>query len=59
MHGDNTSEALSEMDEIKVRIIKEEEGYDKTFHNAQQDFAEKNKMKLSENELQNKIDKMK
>lgn len=49
-------EAITEINNIVDNISKEEEQYDKTFHNAQRDFATKNKMKLVENELQKKID---
>ena len=53
--GDSTSNGAAEMNSIVERVTKEEEGYDKNFHNAQKDFAEKNNMKLQENELQKKI----
>jgi len=56
---DATTEGVTEMNNIVNKITKEEEGYDKAFHNAQQDFAEKNHIKLGENEMQKKIDKMK
>ena len=44
------------MNDIVDKISKEEEKFDKTFRNAQKDFAQKNKMKLIENDLQKKID---
>jgi hypothetical protein len=54
---DITSEDITEMSDIVEKITKEEEGYDKAFHNAQKNFADKNKMKLMENEMQKKFDK--
>jgi hypothetical protein len=57
--GDSTSEGVVEMNSIVERVTKEEESYDKSFHNAQKDFAEKNNMKLTGNELQKNIDQMK
>ncbi len=41
----------SEIQRIIKKITREEEGLDKAFHNAQNDFAKKNNMKLRENEL--------
>jgi len=58
-HGETTSEGVAEMNGIVEKITKEEEGYDKIFHNAQKDFAEKNNLRLSDNEMQKKIDKIK
>jgi hypothetical protein len=52
-----TPEDIEEMQNIVEKITREEEGYDKTFHNAQKNFADKNKMKLMENEMQKKFDK--
>ncbi len=37
---------------IVEQITRDEENYDKTFHNAQVDFAKKNHMKLIENKMQ-------
>lgn len=51
-----TDEDIVEMNDIVDKISKEEEKFDKTFRNAQKDFAQKNKMKLIENDLQKKID---
>ena len=56
--GDQTEEGVGEMNNIVEKITKEEEQYDKAFHNAQRSFAEKNKMKLVDNEIQKKIDEM-
>lgn len=53
------AEAMTEINDIVDKISKEEEKFDKDFHNAQRDFATKNKMKLVENELQKKIDESK
>ncbi len=55
---DMTESDIEEMDKIVDKISKEEEGFDKTFHNAQRDFANRNKMKLRENEMQKEIDKL-
>jgi hypothetical protein len=56
--GAFTEEGVAEMDGIVERISREEEGYDKAFHNAQKDFAVKNNMKLTDNEMQKQIDKL-
>jgi hypothetical protein len=56
--GDATEEGIAEMNRIVGDITKEEEKYDKAFHNAQKNFADKNNMKLGANEMQKKIDKM-
>jgi len=53
-----TEEGVTEMNTIVEDITKEEDALDKDFHNAQKDFATKNKMKLTENDMQKKIDKM-
>jgi hypothetical protein len=50
---------VAEMNGIVSQISKEEESYDKVFHNAQRDFAQKNNMSLEENEMQKKMEKMK
>jgi hypothetical protein len=52
-----TSEDMEEMQRIVDKITREEEGFDKSFHNAQKNFADKNNMKLAENEMQKKFDK--
>lgn len=56
--GDQTEEGAAEMNRIVEKLSKEEEQLDKAFHNAQQNFADRNKMKLEVNEMQKKIDKM-
>lgn len=43
---------------IVERITREEEGFDKSFQNAQKAFVKKNKMELKENEMQKEIDKL-
>jgi hypothetical protein len=53
---DITEDDMAEMNRIVDKISKEEEGFDKAFHSAQNDFAKKNNMKLRENEMQKKID---
>ncbi|HEY6064497.1 MAG TPA: hypothetical protein VIV35_12850 [Chitinophagaceae bacterium] len=52
-----TSEDIEEMKKIVDKITRDEEGFDKSFHNAQKNFADKNNMKLMENEMQKKFDK--
>ena len=56
--GAETQAGQDEMKSIVASITEQEEGYDKRFHNAQKDFAEKNHIKLAENEMQKKIDNM-
>ena len=52
-----TEDAVAEMDRIVDKITVEEEKFDKVFHNAQGDFARKNNIRLSENDMQKKFDK--
>ena len=52
-----TTEDQDEMKRIVDKITREEEGFDKSFHNAQKNFADKNHMKLMENDMQKKFDK--
>lgn len=52
-------EGIIEMNGIVEKISKEEEKLDKDFHNAQKKFAEQNKMKLIENDLQKNTDERK
>jgi hypothetical protein len=54
---DMTTEDIEEMENIVKKITREEEGVDKSFHNAQKSFADKNHMKLTENEMQKKFEK--
>ncbi len=54
---DMTNEDIEEMKKIVDKITRDEEGFDKSFHNAQKNFADKNHMKLIENEMQKKFDK--
>jgi len=54
---DMTAEDMNEMKKIVDKITREEERFDKSFHNAQKNFADKNNMKLMENEMQKKFDK--
>ena len=56
--GAYTEEGVAKMNNIVDQISREEEKFDKAFHNAQQDFAEKNRMKLTDNEMQQQIDRM-
>lgn len=53
-----TQEGQDEMNKIVDNITREEEKYDKEFHNAQRSFADKNNMRLRENEMQDKINKL-
>jgi hypothetical protein len=46
------------INDIIEKLTVDEEKYDKVFHNAQRDFAKKNKMKLMDNEMQKEIDQM-
>jgi hypothetical protein len=52
-----TNEDIEEMKKIVEKITRVEEGVDKSFHNAQKNFADKNNIKLMENEMQKKIEK--
>ncbi len=52
-----TNEEIEEMQRIVGKITREEEGFDKSFHNAQKNFADKNNMKLMKNEMQKKFEK--
>ena len=56
--GAETPEGMDEMNRIVDKITRDEEKYDKEFHNAQGDFARKNNMRLKENEMQKKIDEL-
>jgi hypothetical protein len=49
--GDLTQDDMDEMERIVKKITKEEESFDKAFHNAQRAFADKNNMKLRDNPL--------
>jgi hypothetical protein len=53
-----TQEGVDEMNRIVDKITRDEEKYDKAFHNAQRDFAKKNNMRLKDNEMQKEIDKL-
>lgn len=55
---ENTDEADEQINNVVELLTKEEEKVDKAFHNAQKDFAKKNKMKLIDNQMQKKIDAM-
>lgn len=52
-----TEEDVAAANAIVEKISKEEEGLDKAFKNAQQDYAEKHKMKLMNNKAQKDIEK--
>ena len=52
-----TNEELEEMKDIVGKITRDEEGYDKSFHNIQKNFADKNNIKLTENKMQKKFEK--
>ncbi len=53
-----TEEDVATVNSIVDRIGKEEEGYDKRFHEAQQRYADKNNMKLTDNKMQKELDKV-
>ena len=55
----STEEGSAEINNIVEKITKEEENFYKAFHNSQKDFADKNKMKLMDNNVQKEIDKIK
>lgn len=55
--GIDVATAEQEVNAIVERLSKEEEGYDRSFHKAQQAFADKNNMKLTENKMQKEFDK--
>ncbi len=54
---DITQDDVDEIDRIVKKITREEEGFDKAFHNAQNDFAKKNNMKLRENPVMKELNK--
>jgi hypothetical protein len=54
---DAINETSAEINRIIQKVTREEENYDKAFHNAQQHYAEKNNMKLTENRIQKEIEK--
>ena len=57
--GENmTAEGGTEMQEIVDRMSKKEEKYDRDFRKAQLEFAKNNNLKLTENEMQKKIDEV-
>jgi hypothetical protein len=49
-HGRQTREGIDETKRVIDKITLEEETYDKSFHNTQKDFAERNNMKIKEAE---------
>ena len=51
-------DADDQLDKVLAKLTEEEERVDKAFHNAQKNFATKNKMKLMENKMQKDIDNM-
>lgn len=55
---DITEEDAANANSIIERISKEEEGYDKRFHEAQRNYADKNNMKLTDNKMQKELDKL-
>jgi adenylate cyclase class IV len=55
--GDHiTVEDVQRLDAIQARLTEEETERDKHFQNAQQEFAERNNLRLRTNEIQEKID---
>lgn len=55
-HDDMTEEGVAELKDILDQMKREEEKFDKTFHNSQEKFAEKNHLGLKDNEVQKQID---
>jgi len=53
---DKTEEGITELNDIIDQMRREEEKFDKAFHNAQETFAKKNHLRLMENKLQKRID---
>ena len=51
-----TGDDFQRIDSIQTAIMDKESELDKRLHNAQADFAQKNRMSLPENELQKKVD---
>ena len=51
------TKAQAGIQDIIAKVTKEEEGYDKDFHNAQEKYAQKNNMRLTENKIQKEIEK--
>lgn len=56
--GMATEEGMARMNEIVEKVSKEEDGFDARFEAAQNAFAKANGMRLEENSMQKKIDKM-
>jgi hypothetical protein len=53
-----TPEDVTEANRIVDKVGKEEEVFDDAFRRAQEDFADKNRMKLMDNKMQKEVDKM-
>lgn len=53
-----TQDDVAEANRIVDQIGKEEEGFDKAFHTAQENYATKNNMKLTDNKIQKEVDKL-
>lgn len=56
---EGAEDAEAQLNELLEKLTAEEDRHDKTFHNAQRNFAEKNKMQLKDNEIQKKIEDFK
>lgn len=56
--SDMTEEGAAEMNSIVNKLSRDEEVLDRAFQLAQKNFAAKHKMKLMDNEAQDKIDKI-
>lgn len=52
-----TNDDMEEMKDIVGRLSREEKDYDKSFHDTQENFADKNNIRLTENEMQKKFKK--
>jgi hypothetical protein len=56
--ANETKEGVEKLRDIVQHITDEEEGYDKNFRLAQQGFAKKYNITLTDNDMQKKIDKL-
>lgn len=56
---EGADDAETQLNDLLEKLTAEEDKHDKAFHNAQRNFAEKNKMQLKDNEIQKKIDDLK
>ena len=55
---DITEEDIERANSIVAKISEEEEGFDKRFHEAQKNYAQKHNMKLTDNKMQKEINEL-